>query len=111
RPGVVLLQDWALGRLLALEMAHASSRSDAVREMERAYGEAGAFVARMARRGLVGELLSAHFPLNDRLLDASLGIVALGEETRRRAARRMGDDRTLRLATHLLASAPPFSAE
>jgi hypothetical protein len=104
RPGVVLLMQGSLPLLLADEMSRPESRQEALREMERAYGEDGAFVARLVARGLGGEILPALFPLLDRLLETSLGVVALTEESRRRAARRLGDDRTLRLPLHLLAS-------
>jgi hypothetical protein len=104
RPGVVLLMQGSLPLLLADEMSRPESRQEALREMERAYGEDGAFVARLVARGLGGEILPALFPLLDRLLETSLGVVALTDESRRRAARRLGDDRTLRVPLHLLAS-------
>jgi hypothetical protein len=103
-PGVVLLRDWALVRLLALEMSRRETRTAALAEMQRGHGDEGAFVARLVGRGIGGELLPTLFPLNERLLETSLGFVSLTEETRRRAARRLGDDRVLRLATHFLAS-------
>ena len=101
RPGVVLLRDASFPVLLAEEVSRPESRKDALREMERAHGEDGAFVARLVARGLGGEILPALFPLPDSLFETSLGVVALTEETRRRAARRMADDRTLRLPLHL----------
>ncbi len=103
RPGVVLLRDWSFPVLLAGEMARPETRAAALREMQRAFGEDGAFVARMVARGLGGDVLPALFPLNDRLLEGSLGIVALTEETRAGAGRRLGDARTLRLPLYLLA--------
>jgi hypothetical protein len=104
RPGVVLLRDWAFPRLLAEEMSRPDTHRAAVREMQRAYGEEGVFVARMVARGLGGDLLPACFPMNDRLLETSLGVVTLTEESRRLAARRVGDERTMRLPMHFLAS-------
>jgi hypothetical protein len=102
RPGVLLLRDWAFPRLLAQEMARPDTHRAAVREMQRAYGDEGVIVARMVARGLGGDLLPAFFPLNDRLLETSLGVVALTEDTRRLAARRLGDERTIRLPIHLI---------
>jgi hypothetical protein len=118
-PGVVLLRDWALVRLLALEMSRRETRTAALAEMQRGHGDEGAFVARLVGRGIGGELLPALFPLNERLLETSLGLVSLTEETRRRAARRLGDDRVTRvplhllphLLSHLLASEPVSQAE
>jgi hypothetical protein len=110
RPGVVLLRQGTFPRLLAGELARPRSRKDVLREMERAHGEEGAYVARLVARGLGGDALPAFFPLIDPLLETSLGVVALTGETERRAARRLGEDRTLRLPFHLLASGP-FSRE
>jgi len=100
----VLLRQGSLPVLLAEELSRPEARTETLREMERAYGEDGVFVARLARRGLGGEILPAFYPLLDHLLETSLGVVALTEETRRVAARRLGEDRTLRLPIHLLAS-------
>ena len=61
-----------------------------LREMRRAHGDAGHFVARQVARGLGGAFLPALFPLNDRLLEGSLGVVALTELDAPRAARRLG---------------------
>jgi glycosyltransferase involved in cell wall biosynthesis len=104
RPGVVLLRDASLPLLLADEMSRPESRKETLREMERAYGEDGAFVARLVARGLGGDVLPAFFPFVDRLLEASLGVVALTEEIRSLAARRLGDDRVVRLPLHLVAT-------
>ncbi len=108
-PGVVLLRDWALAKLLALEMSRRETRAAALAEMQRGHGDEGVFVARLLGRGLGGELLPALFPLNERLLETSLGLVALTEETCRRAARRLGDDRVMRVPLYLLASPDPIS--
>jgi hypothetical protein len=108
-PGVVLLRDAALVRLLAEEVRRPESRREALGEMERAHGEDGPFVARLVARGMGGDFLPAFFPLQDSLFETSLGVMALTEGTRSRAARRMGDDRTLRLPLHLLDSPDPSS--
>jgi hypothetical protein len=114
-PGVVLLRNWALVHLLALEVSKRETRRQALDEMQRGHGDEGELVARLLGRGLGGELLPALFPLNERLLETSLGIVSLTEETRRRAARRLGEDRVVRVPLHLipslLASEPVSQAE
>jgi hypothetical protein len=87
RPGVVLLADWTL---------HALARADAERggagayasEARRAHGSTGAFIARQVERGTGGELPSL-LAMNDRVLDASLGLVAFTELVRARAAKRL----------------------
>jgi glycosyltransferase involved in cell wall biosynthesis len=57
-------------------------------EARRAHGTTGAFVARQVERGLGGELPSL-LAMNDRVLDASLGLVAFTELVRARAAARL----------------------
>lgn len=87
RPGLVLLADWGLHRLV-----HACAAGDVgayLAEARRAHGEMGTFVARQVARGLGGELLPALLTLNDRVLEASLGLVAFTEYVRARAAARL----------------------
>ena len=87
RPGLVLLADWGLHRL-----ARASAAGDVrayLAEARRAHGERGTFVARQVARGLGGAVLPALLTLNDRVLEASLGLVAFTEYVRSRAAARL----------------------
>jgi glycosyltransferase involved in cell wall biosynthesis len=87
RPGLVLLADWGLHRLV-----RAGTEGDVgayLAEARRAHGEKGTFVARQVARGLGGELLPALLTLNDRVLEASLGLVAFTEYVRLRAATRL----------------------
>ena len=86
RPGVVVLHEWSLHHLVLHETVERGDVSAYLREMRRAHGEAGTFVGRQVARALGGDLLPALFPLNDRLLESSLGIVALTEFVRARAA-------------------------
>src|SRR6185503_21283884 len=72
-----------------------------LREMRRAYGETGAFVGRQVARALGGDLLPALFPLNDRILDASLAVVGLTRYVASRAERRLGDRPVLHLPHHV----------
>jgi len=88
RPGVVLLADWDLHRLARAE-ATARGGAGAYRaEARRAHGASGAFIARLAERGLGGELTSL-LAMNDRVLEASLGLVAFTELVRARAEARL----------------------
>lgn len=110
RPGVVVLHDFVLQDLVRHETL---GRGDAVAyrsEMRRAHGPAGGFVARQVARGLGGELLPALFPLNDRLLEASLAVVALTRTVAQRLAARLPGRPVLHLPHHLaLPFAPPPS--
>jgi glycosyltransferase involved in cell wall biosynthesis len=69
--------------------------------MRRAHGEAGTFVGRQVARGLGGDLLPALFPINDRILEGSLGVVALTGAIAARAARRLPGRPVLHLPHHL----------
>ncbi len=87
RPGLVLLADWGLHRL-----SRAATAGDAaayLAEARRAHGERGTFVARQVQRGLGGEMLASLLTLNDRVLEASLGLVAFTEAIRARSAARL----------------------
>jgi glycosyltransferase involved in cell wall biosynthesis len=101
RPGVVVLHEWSLHHLVLSETVERGDLSAYLREMRRAHGEAGTFVGRQVARALGGPLLPALFPLNDRLLESSLGIVALTEFVRARAAKRLPGRPVLGLPHHL----------
>jgi glycosyltransferase involved in cell wall biosynthesis len=88
RPGVVLLADWSLHRLARAEAVDRGGAGAYLAEARRAHGTTGAFVARQVERGLGGELPSL-LAMNDRVLDASLGLVAFTELVRARAAARL----------------------
>ncbi|MFI5006038.1 MAG: glycosyltransferase [Solirubrobacterales bacterium] len=89
RPGVVILHDWSIHDLLARVTLGAGDASAYVREMRRSHGETGTFVARQVARGLGGPLLPSLLAANDRLFEASLGVVAATEGLGRRTARRL----------------------
>lgn len=113
RPGVVVLHEWSLHHLVLHETVERGDVPSYLREMRRAHGEAGTFVGRQVARALGGDLLPALFPVNDRLLEASLGIVALTEYVRARAARRLPGRPVLHLPHHLSLpfAEPPALAE
>jgi glycosyltransferase involved in cell wall biosynthesis len=101
RPGVVLLHDWSLHHLVLSETVERGDTAAYLREMRRAHGESGSFVARQVARALGGELWPALYPLNDRVLEASLGIVALAPSVAAQAALRLPDRPVLALPHHL----------
>jgi len=109
RPGVAFLHDSNLHHLVLHETVERGDTSAYLREMRRAHGERGTFVARQVARGLGGELLPALFPLNDRVLEGSLAVVGLTEHVCGMAARRLPGRPVLRLPHHAwlpLAPAP-----
>jgi hypothetical protein len=88
RPGVVLLADWTLHTLARADAAERSGAGAYLSEARRAHGTTGAFIARQVARGTGGELPSL-LAMNDRVLDASLGLVAFTELVRGRAEGRL----------------------
>lgn len=101
RPGVVLLHDWSLHHLVLSETVERGDTRTYLREMRRAHGEAGTFIARQVARALGGDLWPALYPLNDRVLEASLGVVALTPSVAARAALRLRSRPVLALPHHL----------
>ncbi len=101
RSGVVLLHDWSLHHLVLSETVERGDTAAYLREMRRAYGEAGTFVGRQVARALGGDLLPALYPLNDRLLHASLGVVTLTGAVARRVALALPGRPVLALPHHL----------
>ncbi|HXB56915.1 MAG TPA: hypothetical protein VN461_19285 [Vicinamibacteria bacterium] len=106
RPGVVLLQDWNLHALVRGETRERGGVRGYLREMRRSGGESGTFVARQIVRGLGGDLLPALFPLNDRLLEGSLAVVAATEHIRSRVARALPGRPVLHLPFPFLVPRP-----
>jgi glycosyltransferase involved in cell wall biosynthesis len=77
RPGVVVLHDLVLQHLflgLSVERGNAALY---VSEMKRAYGERGASIGRQIAAGLGSELLTSKFPLCERLVERSYGVLVL----------------------------------
>ena len=101
KPGVVFLHDWSLHHLVLGQTVEKGDTATYLQEMRRAHGEAGTFVARQVARGLGGSLLPALFPLNDRVLEGSLGVVGLTAYVASRAARRLPGRPVLHLPHHL----------
>jgi len=112
RPGVSVLHDWSLHHLVLCETVERGDVTGYLREMRRGYGETGTFVGRQVARALGGTLLPALFPLNDRILEGSLGIVGLTRFVSARARCRAPERSVLHLPHHLaLPLDPPPTRE
>lgn len=85
RPGIVLLAQWGLHALVHAETAGRGDPDAYRREARRAHGDTGEFVARQVLHG-IGGALPRLLPMNQRVLDASLALVAFEAESRLRAA-------------------------
>jgi hypothetical protein len=85
RPGIVLLAEWGLHTLVHAETAGRGDPDAYRREARRAHGDRGEFVARQVLGGLGGALVPL-LAMNQRVLDASLALVAFDEPLRQRAA-------------------------
>jgi len=96
KPGVVVLRDWNLHRLVHAETAGRGDPHAYRREARRSRGETGAFVAEQVLAGRAGAL-PAVLPLNDRVLEASLGLATTSLDVQRRAAARLGGRPLVRL--------------
>jgi glycosyltransferase involved in cell wall biosynthesis len=101
RPGVVVLHEWSVHHLVLRETVERGDLTAYLKDMRRAHGEAGSFVGRQVARALGGDMLPALFPLNDRLLEGSLGVVALTGFVCSRVARRLPGRPLLHLPHHL----------
>jgi glycosyltransferase involved in cell wall biosynthesis len=101
RPGVVVLHDWSVHHLVLAETVERGDVAGYLREMRRAHGEAGTFVGRQVARALGGDLLPALYPLNDRLLEASLAVVGLTDHVAARARLRLRGRPVLHLPHHV----------
>jgi glycosyltransferase involved in cell wall biosynthesis len=107
RPGVLVLHEWSLHHLVLRETVERGDRSAYLRDMRRAHGEAGTFIARQVARGLGGDLWPALYALNDRLLEGALAVVGLTDYVASRARLRLPARPVLHLPHHV---AFPFAS-
>lgn len=105
RPGLVVLEDWGLHRLVHAAIAGSAGEAAYRREARREHGELGAFVAGQVTRGLGGVLPASFLVMNDRVLEAGLAFVATSEAVRSRLAARRPDGSVAHLP--LCFQAPP----
>lgn len=103
-PGLVILEDWRLARLVRCETAGRGAPEVYRSEARRAHGPKGAFVAEQVLRGLGGELVSL-LTLNDRVLEACLGLVVTAASTFEQARPRLAGRPLLRVDTSDAAAA------
>jgi glycosyltransferase involved in cell wall biosynthesis len=89
RPGLVVLEEWGLHRLVHAATAGQGDPRSYLREARRAHGDRGAFVAGEVLRGEEGEWLCALLDLNQSVLEASRALIATSEAIRLRAERRL----------------------
>jgi glycosyltransferase involved in cell wall biosynthesis len=101
RPGVAVLHEWSLHHLVLHETVERGQAGIYLSEMRRAHGEAGRFVGRQVARALGGDLLPALFPLNQRVLEASLAVVGLTAYVCDRARAALPGRPVLHLPHHL----------
>jgi len=106
-PGVAFLHEWSLHHLVLHETVERGDVGGYLREMRRANGEMGTFVGRQVARGLGGEVFPALLPLNDRVLEGSLAVVTLTQETLERVRRRVPGIPALALALHFASPLDP----
>ena len=107
-PGVAVLHEWSLHHLVLHETVERGDLPAYLREMRRAHGERGTFVARQVARALGGDLLPALFPLSDRVLERSLAVVALTAAVTARVGRRVPARPRLHLRHHLALPLDPL---
>lgn len=111
RPGVVVLHDFSLHHLVLRETVERGDRAAYLREMRRSYGEVGTFAGRQVARALGGQMLPALFPLNERVLLESLGVVALTRHVESKVRQRLPRGRlVLQLPHHLALPLDPLPA-
>jgi hypothetical protein len=107
-PGLVVLEDWGLHRLVHAETAGRGNEAEYRQEARRAHGELGDFVSRQVVQGSGGVLAAAVLTMNERVLDAGLGFVATSEAVQARVAARLPGRAVAHLP--LAFQAPPLRA-
>jgi glycosyltransferase involved in cell wall biosynthesis len=89
-PGVVVLHDLVLQHLFLGLSVERGNNALYISEMKRAYGERGAAMGRQIAAALGSELLTSKFPLCERLVERSYGILVLTRFMQRWLERRFG---------------------
>jgi glycosyltransferase involved in cell wall biosynthesis len=89
QPGLVVLEEWGLHRLVHAETVGRGNEAEYRKEARRAHGELGDFVSRQVVEGSGGSLPGAVLTMNERVLEAGLGFVATSEVVQARVAARL----------------------
>ena len=89
-PGVVVLHDLVLQHLFLGLSVERGNTALYVSEMKRAYGERGAAIGRQIAAALGSELLTSKFPLCERLVERSYGVLVLTRFMQQWLERRFG---------------------
>lgn len=107
RPGIVLLEEWDLHRLVHAETCGRGNRGAWRAAARRAAGDTGAFVADLVDRGAAGETLPLLLPLTDPALDAAFAAVAFTRDVHARVGALRPGLPLARVPLPLVASGPP----
>ncbi len=89
-PGVVVLHDLVLQHLFLGLSVERGDSALYVSEMKRAYGERGAALGRQMAAALSSELLTSKFPLCERMVERSYGVLVLTRFMQRWLEQRFG---------------------
>ena len=89
-PGVVVLHDLVLQHLFLGLSVERGDTALYLSEMKRAYGERGAALGRQVAAALGSELLTSKFPLCERMIERSYGVLVLTRFMQRWLERRFG---------------------
>jgi hypothetical protein len=107
RPGLVVLEEWSLHRLVHAATAGRGDAAAYRREARRAHGPLGSFCARQVLAGRGGRLPSL-LTLNQRVLERASGLVATSRAVYSRAAPRLRGQPLVHLPLGFLGvGAPP----
>ena len=110
-PGVVVLHDLVLQHLFLGLSVERGDTALYLSEMKRAYGERGAALGRQIAAALGSDLLTSKFPLCERMIERSYGVLVLTRFMQRWLERRFGSipvGKFIGRAPHHYAPAPPL---
>jgi glycosyltransferase involved in cell wall biosynthesis len=110
-PGVVVLHDLVLQHLFLGLSVERGNTALYLSEMKRAYGERGAALGRQIAAALGSELLTSKFPLCERMVERSYGVLVLTRTMQQWLERRFGAmpvGKLIGRAPHHYAPPPPL---
>ncbi len=113
-PGVVVLHDLVLQHLFLGLSVERGDSALYISEMKRAYGERGGALGRQIAAALGSELLTSKFPLCERMVERSYGVLVLTRFMQRWLEKRFGSipvGKFIGRAPHHYAPAPPLPVE